>query len=1724
MTRPTLALVPPRRRRPGPILRPGGGRSVGRTTAAAAALALVAPLVLLATAGPAHAAGDDLAIAGTATASQSQDDADGSFPASNAVDGDPATRWASGNGPDEDVPFTAWLAVDLGAPAAVDGLTLRWEAAHAASYEIQAATGDPADPASWSTVHTEPASDGGVDEIALAAPVDARHLRVQMLERVPFTWDPAGPHWYGYSLFAVEVHGTPEQPAVVVGRATATVAAGASATVPVVLNAPAADETRVRVTSGGGTAVAGTDYTAVDEVLTFAPGETTQEVTVATVDHGPLAPVTTFHLTLSDPTGLVLGARTTTTVTIAPHGDLPDVGPSEVLDDFEDGVPAGYTTWGISAPVTPVLTTVESAREGAGEGNDALAATVGATPAPGDWFGFTHDLSPAADWSAYDGFSFWFLGTGGGGTLRYELKSGGRMFERSVVDDAAGWRRVTVPFAQLRVKGDPASDERFDPAASTGFAVTLTDLGEGSWLFDDVAVYQRVTTIQDFEGDVPVAEPGGTVGHFTWGSDGAEVSLAVTERDRDGAPAGNHVLSGEYLIPSGGWGGYSHNLAAAQDWSSFRGLRFLWYASQDNRPASPTAGADIKVEVKDGGPDGEHAELWAATFKDNWSPDGSRWKLVEIPFTDLRLGGYQPGDEATRNGTLDLTSAWGYALTMAPGTAEPVAWAVDDVELYGSPAPVPTATVAATQDVVLVDRGEVGQVTVRLTTTDGEPLPEPVTVAYANAGTADTAEAGTHYEPFSGTLTLDAGTPSGTERTVEVRTLATTGQDDSRSVEVTLTAEGADVEASPRVVLNATGAPYLDASRPAAERVEDLLGRMTLAENVGQMAQAERLGLRSDSEIASLGLGSLLSGGGSVPADNTPSGWADMVDGFQREALSTRLQIPLVYGVDAVHGHSNVVGATILPHNSGLGAARDPELVRRAGEVTALEVRGTGVPWTFSPCLCVTRDERWGRSYESFGEDPALVTAMARAAVVGLQGADAADMSGPTEVLATAKHWVGDGGTRYEPSLAGSGYPIDQGVTHVGSDAELRRLHVDPYVPALEAGVGSIMPSYSAVDSGDGPLRMHEHRALNTDLLKGELGFDGFLISDWEGIDKLPGGTYADKVARSVNAGLDMAMAPYNYGAFITALTEKVVDGTVAQSRVDDAVRRILTQKVALGLFEQPLADRTHTGDLGSAENRAVAREAAAASQVLLKNAGDVLPLAPDARVYVAGSNSDDLGHQMGGWSISWQGGSGDTTTGTTILEGIREVAPGAQVTWSTDASAPTEGSDVGVVVVGEPPYAEGIGDVGNNGRSLTLPAADRAAIDTVCGAMPCVVLVVAGRPQLVTDHLDAIDGLVASWLPGTEGAGVADTLFGARPFTGRLPVSWPASADQVPVNVGDATYAPLYAYGWGVRTDAPRARLEQVRDGLASGPARTAVQAVLDADVWAGDALSTERGDVERAVRLLATAAAAFDGGGDRFTDAGLVVSLVRDLAQAAVAAGGPGLPADAVASTADAEHALMSGRAGDSVVLLAEVLGIGLSERAASTTQVRLAPSTAVLGRPGTATVTVAAEAGRASGTVEVRIDGTAVATAELPARAGSDDARVRVPLPAGVAVGTHEVTAAYLGDAAVAGSVSDAARYRVRRATPTVSTAGTDWDVRRADAKVVHVAVTGDAGLTPTGTVEVHVNGRLAARGTLGADGRALVTLPVSTRTSLVTVAYRGDTSHTASMAWPRALVVR
>ncbi|MFI1710783.1 glycoside hydrolase family 3 protein [Streptomyces griseoruber] len=889
------------------------------------------------------------------------------------------------------------------------------------------------------------------------------------------------------------------------------------------------------------------------------------------------------------------------------------------------------------------------------------------------------------------------------------------------------------------------------------------------------------TPVDRFEGEVPFASQPAE-GIFTWGSD-ADDPPALRLADRADAPEGERVLTGDYDIS--GWGGFTHDYAAtgpAHDWSAHQGIRFWWQGHGDGRR--------IAFEIKDGGAHGEASELWTTSFTD----DFTGWKRIEIPFADFRYRtDYQPVGGIDH--VLGLTQMWGYAVTLPTGAGGD--FAMDGVELYGRADQSLRASVTTDAAVYPVAEGGAATVRVTLATTGAAPVDEPVTVTYGTAG--GTAEPGRDYTPVTGTLTFPAGTPSGTSRTVRIPTLRDRAAEAAETIPLTLTVTGAKAPAeTPQVVIDAHGLPYLNSKLPVKRRVADLLSRMSLAEKAGQMTQAERGALTAPGDIAAYDLGSLLSGGGSTPTPNTPEAWAKMIDAFQLRTRATRFQIPLIYGVDAVHGHNNLVGATVMPHNIGIGATRDPQLAHRTGEVTAAEVRATGVPWDFAPCLCVTRDERWGRSYESFGEDPALVESM-ETVIQGLQGApDGRDLKDDDKVLATAKHFVGDGGTTYGSSTTGS-YTIDQGVTEV-TRKQLEAVHLAPYREAVDRGVGTVMPSYSSLDiagDGQGPVKMHARADMINGVLKGRMGFDGFVISDWAAIDQLPG-DYASDVRTSVNAGLDMIMVPYAYQDFTRTLTDEVTAGRIAERRIDDAVSRILTQKFRLGLFERPYADTSGAADIGSAAHRAVARRAAAESQVLLKNSGGLLPLKKTQKVYVAGSNADDIGNQTGGWTVTWQGASGNTTPGTTILEGIRRT--GAPVTYSKDASAPLTGYDVGVVVVGETPYAEGVGDVGN-GNDLELSPADRAAVDRVCAAMKCAVLIVSGRPQLIGDRLGPIDALVASWLPGTEGDGVADVLYGRRPFTGRLPVTWPRSEAQLPINVGDPVYDPQYPYGWGLTT-----------------------------------------------------------------------------------------------------------------------------------------------------------------------------------------------------------------------------------------------------------------------------------------------------------------------------------
>ncbi len=583
-----------------------------------------------------------------------------------------------------------------------------------------------------------------------------------------------------------------------------------------------------------------------------------------------------------------------------------------------------------------------------------------------------------------------------------------------------------------------------------------------------------------------------------------------------------------------------------------------------------------------------------------------------------------------------------------------------------------------------------------------------------------------------------------------------------------------------------------------AGRVRELLGKMTLEEKIGQMTQPDQQALKDINDIDKYFLGSVLSGGDSDPkAGNRLQDWAEMYDRYQSQAMKTRLAIPLLYGVDAVHGHNNVIGAVVFPHNVGLGCTRNPELVEKAARVTAEEMLATGVNWAFAPCVAVPRDIRWGRTYEGFGEMPELASSLGAAAVTGFQGND---FSNPLSVLACAKHYVGDGGTTWgtgAPKGPGSKdrWPLDQGDTRL-DEKTLREIHLQGYITTVKAGVGSIMPSYSSWNGE----KCSGSRRLLTEILKGELGFGGFLISDYGALDQLSG-DYPSQIEKSINAGMDMVMVPIRYQEFFNTLKSLVQAGRVPMSRIDDAVTRILRVKMAMGLMDKDrplLASKRMQGTFGSAEHRQVARECVRQSLVLLKNERKTLPISKRSKqIHVGGSAADDIGIQCGGWTITWQGKAGNTTAGgTTILQAIRTaVSRETRISYSKDGSG-AAGADVGVCVIGESPYAEVFGDRSD----LSLSRDDLLAVANMKKAgIPVVVVLISGRPMIVNPVLDQCDALLAAWLPGTEGEGITDVLFGDYKPTGKLSFSWPRSMSQIPSHIGDAGYDPLFRYGFGL-------------------------------------------------------------------------------------------------------------------------------------------------------------------------------------------------------------------------------------------------------------------------------------------------------------------------------------
>ena len=575
--------------------------------------------------------------------------------------------------------------------------------------------------------------------------------------------------------------------------------------------------------------------------------------------------------------------------------------------------------------------------------------------------------------------------------------------------------------------------------------------------------------------------------------------------------------------------------------------------------------------------------------------------------------------------------------------------------------------------------------------------------------------------------------------------------------------------------------------------VNGLISSMTLEEKIGQMTQVDYRYLQDVTDINKYFLGSILSGGGSTPPINQPSSWVDLYNRFQEQALKTRLKIPLIYGIDAVHGHNNVVGATIFPHNIGLGCANDEKLIKEIAVATAVEIQATGLDWTFSPCLAVAQDERWGRTYESFSEDPDIVTKLGVATVQGYQMGNSLSKK---SVLACAKHYVGDGNTVF--GTGGNNYKIDRGDV-VLDESELRSKYIKPFKESIKQGVGSIMISYNSWHG----KKLHGHKYLINDILKQELGFKGFVVSDWAGINEIDK-DYKASIIKSINAGIDMVMVPGSlnpdhdsYDDFIRLAIESVKEGSIPMNRIDDAVTRILKIKKKIGLFDGPIKKPQNTNMVGSKKHRELARESVRKSIVLLKNENKLLPIGKSGKkITFVGEHADNIGYQCGGWTITWQGGSGDITPGTSILDAFK-----ATIRDTNDISYSIDGvnipdTDIIIAVIGEKPYSEGWGDR----KSLDLSKENKKILKRVKEKnLPYLIILVSGRPMLIEDEIKDCDAFIAVWLPGTEGAGIADVIFGDHAPTGKLSMSWPRSMDQLPINIGDKIYNPLFPFGYGL-------------------------------------------------------------------------------------------------------------------------------------------------------------------------------------------------------------------------------------------------------------------------------------------------------------------------------------
>ena len=584
----------------------------------------------------------------------------------------------------------------------------------------------------------------------------------------------------------------------------------------------------------------------------------------------------------------------------------------------------------------------------------------------------------------------------------------------------------------------------------------------------------------------------------------------------------------------------------------------------------------------------------------------------------------------------------------------------------------------------------------------------------------------------------------------------------------------------------------INCSNSDKDFINELIEQMSLEEKIGQMTQVDYRYLQNKSDITKYFIGSILSGGGATPPTNQPSSWVDLYNSFQEQALKTRLKIPLIYGIDAVHGHNNVLGATMFPHNIGLGCANDKLLVQKIAAATAAEVKATGLDWTFAPCVAVAQDERWGRTYESFSEDSDIVTELGVASTIGYQG----KTLNKNSVLACAKHFVGDGNTVFGTGT--NWYKIDRGDV-VLEEQELRNKYIKPFKESIKAGVGSIMISYNSWKG----QKLHGHKYLIDDVLRKELNFDGIVISDWAGINEIDE-DYKTCIIQSINAGIDMNMVPgslnpddNSYDDFIRLAIEAVNEGAIPIKRIDDAVYRILKIKKQIGLFDKPIKNPANNDVVGSEKHRDLARESVRKSLVLLKNKDNILPLKKgNMKITLVGDHADNIGFQCGGWTIHWQGGSGDITSGTTILDAFKSaVNDSNNIRYSKDGNE-LEGSDIIVIAVGEKPYTEGVGDR----DSLLLSQDNKKLLKKVKRTkIPYVVVLISGRPMIIDEELDKSHAFIAAWLPGTEGKGISDVIFGDFDFTGKLSMTWPRSMKQLPINYGDSSYDPLFKFGFGL-------------------------------------------------------------------------------------------------------------------------------------------------------------------------------------------------------------------------------------------------------------------------------------------------------------------------------------